>query len=92
MKIKSNILLPALALMASAVVATAQDNPRPSPEEFRARMEDRLKTALKVTDDEWKVLQPLIEKVQTAQRESFGRPLRRLRRTRRSRRTWPRRR
>ena len=61
MKIKSHILLPALALMASAVVASAQD--RPSPEEFRARMEERLKTSLKVSDDEWKVLQPLIEKV-----------------------------
>jgi len=72
MKIKSNILLPAFALMASAVVATAQDRPQFNPEEFRARMEERVKTSLKVTDDEWKVLQPLIEKVQTAQRESFG--------------------
>jgi hypothetical protein len=76
MKIKSNILLPAFALMASAVVATAQDNNQGrgnfNPEEFRARMEERVKTSLKVTDDEWKVLQPLIEKVQTAQRESFA--------------------
>jgi len=67
MKIKSHILLPALALMASAVVASAQD--RPSPEEFRARMEERLKTSLKVSDDEWKVLQPLIEKVGEKQRD-----------------------
>jgi hypothetical protein len=70
MKIKSHILLPAFALMASAVVATAQD--RPSPEEFRARMEERLKTSLKVSDDEWKVLQPLIEKVGEKQRAGFG--------------------
>jgi hypothetical protein len=70
MKIKSHILLPALALMASAVVASAQD--RPSPEEFRARMEERLKTSLKVSDDEWKVLQPLIEKVGEKQRAGFG--------------------
>ncbi len=40
--------------------------------EFRARMNERLKTSLKVTDDEWAVLQPLIEKVQTAQREAGG--------------------
>jgi len=53
--------------MASAVVASAQD--RPSPEEFRARMEERLKTSLKVSDDEWKVLQPLIEKVGEKQRD-----------------------
>lgn len=72
MKIKSHILLPAFALMASAVVATAQDRPNFNPEEFRARMEERLKTSLKVSDDEWKVLQPLIEKVGEKQREGFA--------------------
>ena len=83
MKINSNLILPALALMASAVIATAQDNNNPppgpggggrgnfNPEEFRTRMEERVKTSLKVTDDEWKVLQPLIEKVQTKQRDSM---------------------
>ncbi len=34
------------------------------------RMSDALKTALKVTDEEWTVLKPLVEKVQTAQREA----------------------
>ena len=80
MKIKSTILLSALALMASAVVASAQDPNNPgrggrgnfNPEEFRARMEERVKTSLKVTDDEWKVLQPLIEAVQTKQRDAFS--------------------
>lgn len=43
---------------------------RPSPEEFRQRMNDRLKTALKATDDEWTVIQPLLEKVQDKQREA----------------------
>ena len=44
-------------------------------EDFRARMNDRIKTALKATDDEWAVIQPLLEKVQTLQfanRPSFG--------------------
>lgn len=36
-------------------------------EDFRARMNDRIKTALKATDDEWTVIQPLLEKVQTLQ-------------------------
>ena len=73
MKIKSILLLTAFALMASAVVATAQDNKDNNnnpgrggrgnfdPAQFRAAMEERLKTSLKVSDDEWKVLQPLIE-------------------------------
>jgi hypothetical protein len=39
-------------------------------QDFMQRMNDRLKTSLKVTDEEWAVLQPLIEKVQTAQREA----------------------
>jgi hypothetical protein len=41
-------------------------------EEFRKRMEERLKSSLKVNDEEWAVLQPLIEKVQTKQREAMG--------------------
>jgi hypothetical protein len=35
---------------------------------FNQRMNDRLKTALKASDDEWAVIQPLLEKVQTAMR------------------------
>ena len=49
------------------------------PEEMRRRMEewrqrgrDRMREQLGATEDEWKVLQPLIEKVQTVQRESRG--------------------
>ncbi|MHA3774402.1 hypothetical protein ACXR0O_22985 [Verrucomicrobiota bacterium sgz303538] len=41
-------------------------------EEFRQRMNERLKTSLKVNDEEWSVIQPLIEKVQTKQREAMG--------------------
>jgi hypothetical protein len=35
-------------------------------------MEDRMKQALGATDDEWKVLQPRIEKVRAAQRQNGG--------------------
>ena len=85
MKITSRILLSAVALTATAVFATAQDNNNQNggnrgnrggqggtPEEFRARMAERVKTSLKVTDDEWTVLQPLIEKVTTKQRDSMA--------------------
>jgi hypothetical protein len=36
-------------------------------EGFRQRMNDRIKAELKASDDEWAVIQPLLEKVQTAQ-------------------------
>jgi len=39
--------------------------------DFMQRMNERMKTSLKVTDEEWTVLQPLIEKVQTAQRDAM---------------------
>lgn len=41
-------------------------------EEFRKQMEGRLKTALKVSDEEWAVLQPLLENVRNKQREAMG--------------------
>jgi len=40
-------------------------------EQFRQRMNERLKAALKVSDEEWSVIQPLLEKVQTKMRESM---------------------
>lgn len=95
MKTKPTILLSAIALAASTILATAQ-NPAPpgggpggpggggggggrqrgqggpggNYQDFMQRMTDRLKTALKVSDEEWNVLKPLLEKVQTAQREA----------------------
>lgn len=45
---------------------------RMNPEEMRTRMEERLKADLSVTDEEWTALQPKIEKVMTAQRDSRG--------------------
>ncbi|MEA3211979.1 MAG: hypothetical protein QOE70_5036 [Chthoniobacter sp.] len=65
----------------------AQDAPKPgntqggqggrgnrggTPEEFRQRMAERLKTSLKATDEDWSVIQPLLEKVTTKQREAMG--------------------
>ncbi len=79
MKITSKTILASAFLVAAGLFANAQDNNAPgggrgnfNPEEFRARMAERLKTSLKVTDDEWTVLQPLIEKVTTKQRESMA--------------------
>jgi hypothetical protein len=40
--------------------------------DFRQRMNDRMKAALKASDDEWAVIQPLLEKVQTAQRATMA--------------------
>ena len=95
MKSKPTILLSALALAASTILATAQDAATPPTttppaggnnnggnrqrgqggqggnfQDFMQRMNDRLKTSLKVTDEEWTVLKPLVEKVQTAQRDA----------------------
>ncbi len=82
MKMNRTILLSAFALAASTILASAQDAAAPgggrqrgqggSPEEFRQRMDERIKTSLKVTDEEWTVLQPLVEKVQTAQRAAMA--------------------
>ncbi|MBE3099604.1 MAG: hypothetical protein IMZ44_21000 [Planctomycetes bacterium] len=41
-------------------------------EQFRTQMADRMKQALGASDDEWKVLQPRIEKVQTLSRATRG--------------------
>jgi Spy/CpxP family protein refolding chaperone len=42
-------------------------------EDFRKRMSEQMKTSLKVNDEEWSVLQPLIEKVTEKQRDASGR-------------------
>jgi len=40
--------------------------------EFRQRMEERLREQLGTTEEEWKVLQPKLEKVMTARRDTMG--------------------
>jgi len=42
------------------------------PAQMRARMEQMMKEQLGVSDDEWKVIQPKLEKVQQAQRDARG--------------------
>lgn len=62
---------------AADATATPAATATPSPggggnANFNQRMNDRLKAALKVSDDEWSVIQPLLEKVQNAQRAMFA--------------------
>lgn len=42
-------------------------------DEWRQRMAERIKTQMKASDDEWSVIQPLLEKVEVKMRESMGR-------------------
>src|SRR5436190_4496263 len=42
------------------------------PQQMRDRFEQNIKEQMGATDDEWKVLQPKIEKVFTAQRDARG--------------------
>ena len=43
------------------------------PEQMRARMMERVKEQLEIkSDDEWKIIQPRIEKVMTARRDTFA--------------------
>jgi outer membrane murein-binding lipoprotein Lpp len=75
-------ILTALALFASVHFVHAQAPAAPGAsnsnrgrgnfEEFRKKMAERLKESLKVSDEEWAVIQPLIEKVTTKQREAMG--------------------
>jgi hypothetical protein len=46
---------------------------RRDPAQMRQQMNDRMKELLGATDDEWKLLQPQIEKVQTLQRTTTSR-------------------
>lgn len=64
-------------MMALSAPAMAQENNRGNrgnfdPAEFRQRMMTRLKEQLGANDEEWKVLQPKVEKVMTAQNNSRG--------------------
>jgi hypothetical protein len=84
----SMIVLGAALMAAPATFSSAQDQPSAggqnnaggerrgrgnfNPEEFRVQMEARMKERLGVNDDEWKVIQPKMEKVTTAQRDARG--------------------
>ena len=61
-----------------AIPTSAQQAPTTGPAanggrgDFRARMETFMKEQLGATDDEWKAIQPKLEKVLTAQRDMRG--------------------
>jgi len=63
----------ALGLAAAPFFAFAQDRGRGNfdPAKFREEMMTRFKDELGAKDDEWQVLQPKLEKVMAAQRESM---------------------
>ena len=67
-----SLVVLAAMLMAVAPSTFAQERGNFDPEEIRARREAQMKEQLGVSDDEWKVLQPKVEKVMTAQREMGG--------------------
>jgi len=83
---RSAVLLVVLMIAGGAwsLAALAADAPGGAPggrdngqfqqrmEQFRQQMSDRMKQALGATDEEWKVLQPRIEKVQTLSRQTRG--------------------
>lgn len=57
-------------------VGYAQNQPPGGPPDFaqmRQQMMERLKDALGAADDEWKVMEPKIEKIQQLQRQTGGR-------------------
>jgi len=66
------LVLLATLLLAAAPATFAQQQGRGNfdPAQARERMEARMKEQLGVSDDEWKVLQPKVEKVMTAQRDA----------------------
>ncbi|MEP0841816.1 MAG: hypothetical protein HRF43_03795, partial [Phycisphaerae bacterium] len=72
------LALPVGALLTYSL-AQAQDQPGGrggrgnfDPAQMRQRMMDNIKEELAASDDEWKVLQPKVEKVLDAQRETRG--------------------
>ena len=83
MSFRKTMLSLALCAMMSPVLVVAQDgggegggdrggrgNRGGDPAQFRERMMTTFKTQLGVTDEEWAVLQPKIEKVTNAQRDA----------------------
>lgn len=64
----------ALALGTSAQAQQDQGRPRFDPAQMQQRMMERYKEQLEITDEqEWKAIQPLIQKVQEARVASMGR-------------------
>ncbi len=66
--IRSSLFLILAGLTVAAVPSFSNAQQGGGREQFMTRLKERLGA----TDDEWKVLQPKIEKVNTARRSSFG--------------------
>jgi hypothetical protein len=61
-----------LAMSAGSAFAQERQRGNFDPAQFRERAMNRLKEQLGATDEEWKAIQPKVEKVMNAQRESRG--------------------
>ena len=80
MKLIPTLALSLVALSAVSVSALAQNQAQPNNNANRgnrgnfnpADFTQRIKTALKATDEEWAVLQPLVENVMAKQRDTMG--------------------
>lgn len=56
----------------ASAAPSASPSPGGNPQDFRQRMDDRLKAELKTTSEEWTVIQPLLQKVVEKQRAIFA--------------------
>lgn len=75
----AGIIAIVMALGLGVMMTNAQQGPGPGgpgqgfdPAQMQQRMLDRVKENLKATDDEWKVISPLVEKVMEKQRGTRG--------------------
>lgn len=67
------LLAAMIMVLGFAGQARSQDRRRRrNTAEFRERMEQRMKTALGATDEQWKDLKPKVDKVQTLARQARG--------------------
>src|SRR5216110_2902919 len=68
------MIIAVLAMSATGAMAQNQNGGRGNfdPAAFRERRMNQIKEQLGATDEEWKAIEPKVDKVMTAQRESFG--------------------
>jgi hypothetical protein len=72
MRVCGMFLAVVVLAMLAPTFAEAQNRGNFDPAQFKQQRLDRIKEQLGSTDDEWKVLQPKIEKVMDAQMAGFG--------------------
>src|SRR5215208_6905495 len=66
------MIIAVLAMSATGAFAQNQQRGNFDPAQFRERRMNQIKEQLGASDDEWKVIQPKVDKVMNAQRETFG--------------------